>query len=385
MLYKTNYIDFSEWNEYSSSSINGLARLININNYEIAAFTREYMYSSSSSSSYHIKRQIKIYNKYNDKWRILTENWVNSSNLGRILLFTFNQYTKEFQISSRITKIQNYKPEKYNIITFKTIDLNQNIKTELKCNVTKINGNIGGMFCDDKNRVHVIVDDQQYIWNIANSNIQMGMQHLQNIFYDCYHDGSDSAYTRFILVPSKKVILIIGAYDHKKKWCNSFRPFGIWKYCLITNKCIELGFAFEYSITSCALTIDEKYVIIAGEQSHNNNADIFILDLTSNEYKLYKSQIKLPLFGICNYWMNMIIIGGPIDEILINGWIKKLFKTKEFEHLSLPPTYLIRMISQWLDQCMLHVFYSQPEYNRPWTIHSKHYEIRLSQILDSIY
>ena len=43
-------------------------------------------------------------------------------------------------------------------------------------------------------------------------------------------------------------------------------------------------------------------------------------------------------------------------EILIIGWIKELFKTKEFKDLILPPIYLLKMISSWYDEEVLHWF-----------------------------
>ena len=49
-----------------------------------------------------------------------------------------------------------------------------------------------------------------------------------------------------------------------------------------------------------------------------------------------------------------------MDEILTNGYINQLFKQYQFKKSLLPPTYLIKMISKWYSQPMLHVFYSNP-------------------------
>ena len=50
----------------------------------------------------------------------------------------------------------------------------------------------------------------------------------------------------------------------------------------------------------------------------------------------------------------MLIQMNIMHEILVIGWIRKLFKTKEFKDLRLLPMYLLKMICGWYDQEMIH-------------------------------
>ena len=67
-----------------------------------------------------------------------------------------------------------------------------------------------------------------------------------------------------------------------------------------------------------------------------------------------ESKITLPHIAPC------IIITMYVNcETLVIGWIKKLFANKEFKDLILPPIYLLKMISLWYDQEMVHWFTSE--------------------------
>ena len=64
-----------------------------------------------------------------------------------------------------------------------------------------------------------------------------------------------------------------------------------------------------------------------------------------------QSKITLPKAGPCT-----IIAMDVKCEILIIGWIKELFRTKEFKDLILPPIYLLKMIALWHNEQMIHWF-----------------------------
>ena len=62
-----------------------------------------------------------------------------------------------------------------------------------------------------------------------------------------------------------------------------------------------------------------------------------MLDISNcdeNSYKLKQCNVKCPNIG-----KNILIRsgGGIKDELLVIGWIKRLFKTKKFKDILLPP------------------------------------------------
>ena len=102
------------------------------------------------------------------------------------------------------------------------------------------------------------------------------------------------------------------------------------------------------------LSANEKFVIIAGGNEVDNdmihgdinyNDKLFVLDISDdNGYKLKESSIKPPN----TLSSQMILMGGEIeDELLVIGWIKQLFETKEFKKILLPPMYIMKMIGLW--------------------------------------
>ena len=62
-------------------------------------------------------------------------------------------------------------------------------------------------------------------------------------------------------------------------------------------------------------------------------------------------------------------MGGIFDEYLVVGWIKELFKTNEFKHLSFPPMYLIQLIVKRYSEEEIHWMYHKAHIdNRHFTI-----------------
>ena len=181
-----------------------------------------------------------------------------------------------------------------------------------------------------------------------------------------------------IHVPSKDIILLIGGHVEYRY------NFGIWIYSLKTKQAKKLDdISFNYSHVSSALTSCENYVIIASKKVQhasqfdmcNENDEIFVLDIRDdNEYKLRKCDIKLPKAGMCN----ISRIGGIKDKYLVVGWIKELFKSKEFKDLSFPPMYLIQLIVVRYNQEEIHWIY---QYS--WEDH-RHFAINVKQILRSL-
>ena len=191
--------------------------------------------------------------------------------------------------------------------------------------------------------------------------------------------------TYCIYVKSKQVLLLIGGGTYNSP---NIRPFGIWKYCLKKKKWSQVKeVAFNLMDVRCALSANEKYVIIVGGGDETDgtvgmidNDKIFVLDITDdNNYKLRECSIKIPN-SQCYPSPEIVLMGGEIEhELLVIGWIKKLFKTTEFKDLSLPPMYIMKMIGLWYNQEELH--WIQHHW---WNKRSDHYLMTLSQILSSL-
>ena len=99
---------------------------------------------------------------------------------------------------------------------------------------------------------------------------------------------------------------------------------------------------------------------------------ILVLDIRDdnyNNYKLIECKIKCPQEGC----FGIVRIGGIENELLVIGWIKRLFKTKEFKNLVLPPMYLMKIVLLWYGQEMIH-----------WFGQRTHYAIELRHILSSL-
>ena len=389
-----NYIDIQipKWNEIKLPNFitnYNIEHLTKINRYQIAAIinrdTKNELYSNIQNRKMKHNeicyREILIYNIHNETWKIL-ENKLNFKD--NILLFRFNQINKQLEI---IYLSNNHNLNWYNPLVLKYIGVKSNLQFQPEYKILLIpkDYDVGGVFCHDKNTIHIVprgaaikdtYAEKEHIWHITNNQLI-----TQNIPYASFDNYRPAERMVSILVPSKKMILRIVQYeDFSGPRYQAFK-IGIWKYCLIQNKWNKLNLNISHSaVTSCVLTPDEQYVIIANEDN------IYILDLQCNEeYKMKQSPIKLPPYKVGlnhEYCINMIILGGPMDLILTYGWIRKLFQ--KFKHLLLPHKYLIEMISKWYSQPTLHVFYTQNQYHNNYktVTKSKHYEILLCQILD---
>ena len=409
---KSNYIhdntNIPKWSNNRSSSIKELEYLVKINEYQIAALTKH-------RTATYIYRKVQIYNNNNNKWIVLKDN---IKYIDHVLLFTFDRLAGEIELyytqkGSLLNKKDSYhkceivfKKQIFAIIknnknkmTPTVLQMKQkyillteeNIKESLSGNVFEkdymfgvlMRVRFGGIFLDNDKQMHVIInqENEHIVWNTKTGDVF-------SKFLKYQFENISMRTTSFVWIPSKDIILMIGAFGcHIDNLpldnTHYIENVGIWQYCLIEHKWTKLNIKFPYYTVECVLTNDEKYVIITGGQMYNNNKwndDIFILDLTSEDYQLRKCKIKCPQSGNCNYWINTVILGGSKDEMLTDGWIKELFKLQQFKHLLLPPTYLIKMISQWYNQPMLHLFYGQPNNMIP----ARHYEIKVSTILDFI-
>ena len=110
---------------------------------------------------------------------------------------------------------------------------------------------------------------------------------------------------------------------------------------------------FKGYFVETVMTSDQRNVIIvpAFDEHDSHSNSIYVLTMNDNDvYSLRKSNIVRPEHGSCH----IAITGGIMDEILVIGYIKQLFKTKEFVHIQLPPFYIMQMIAGWYGIEMLH-------------------------------
>ena len=181
-----------------------------------------------------------------------------------------------------------------------------------------------------------------------------------------------------VYVKSKETLLLIGGA--RETLFDGLSPFGVWRYCMKENKWKEINeLSFSLQSVTCVISANERYVLIAGGKKISDNLSfdiseynykIFALDISDDSgYKLRECTIKAP--GIFSH---IILMGGEIeDELLVIGWIKQLFKTKEFKDLSLPPIYIMKIIGLWYNQEELH-----------WIGRKQHYVVGLNHILCSL-
>ena len=255
-------------------------------------------------------------------------------------------------------------------------DINTKLLSNFKCNygvgtdssMVNINGvfhsiggnDTGGAFNSKHRAINSDNDERAIIHDFK----QDGIEYLRNL--------------STIYVKSKQMILLIGGNDFYND-----KMMGIWQFCLNENQWDKLEqLEFDYDTVSCYLTSDQKYIVIGGGCTLRGNYmdKLYVLDIRKdNEYKLIESTIKLSSALQGNYKGNYKIIGsgGIKDEILVIGWIKELFKTSEFKVLSLPPMYIMKWVSLWYNQEMVHFL----DLN---TCEHNHYCIKLKHILNSL-
>merc|ERR1712154_753632 len=121
------------------------------------------------------------------------------------------------------------------------------------------------------------------------------------------------------------------------------------------------------------LSSNEEYIVIAGGSDEDRyDVDIIhILDIRNlDAFILQQSKIKCPMSGNHKIFR---IGGGLKDELLINGWIKKLYK--------LAPLDIVEVIQAFYSQESIHWIQRS---NNWGTIKKKHFAIYIKDILSSL-
>ena len=153
-----------------------------------------------------------------------------------------------------------------------------------------------------------------------------------------------------IHVPSQNIILLIGANCQHG-------PSVIWKYEINTKLWTPTGInTLWFTLSSAILTTSEKVVVIAGYDKALCNK-LYILNIEDPvNYTLNHCTIGCPVPDARNSVLS--VTGGDVDcELLVIGWIKKLFETENFSTLQLLPLYLMQSVVPWLSCEQLHWIY----------------------------
>eukprot|EP01084_Bolivina_argentea_P156706 273100_1 len=173
---------------------------------------------------------------------------------------------------------------------------------------------------------HLIGNRKHFVWNNTKSVFEM----LCVFGRGCRIDNSSLVY-----VPSKNIIL-------------SMSNFNIWRYCLMRNKWTLIHEIKVNILPSMPiLTSDENFTIFA--DSRNNI--LYVLDIRDkNDYILTKTKVCHPRA----YCMMARTGNKSKDNCIVIGWIKKLFKLKQFNKLQIPPFDIMQLIFRWYNSEMFH-------------------------------
>ena len=217
-----------------------------------------------------------------------------------------------------------------------------------------------------------------------------------------------------IFVESKQLILLIGVQDQG----TSRRPGSLGSIWTFSTKYISEntwqrieGVTFDFNRVSAVLSADQQFVIIAGgqkmspvmEQGPQGVSDaIYVLDMRDDRnFVLRECFIRCPAFGQCITLRTGN--GFSVDNhLLIVGWIRRVFRNKDMNHMLMPPDGVMRLIIEWYDKELLHWIYCSslewfdrfnvsddeeiegPE-NAPSPVESDHFVIPMQDVLTSSF
>ena len=194
-------------------------------------------------------------------------------------------------------------------------------------------------------------------------------QQMRNENMLCVHEH---LYGKEIYISSKRQILLIGGRHTRNREANMGQtmPKHPWIYSLESNEWTKVeNVIFARMMFDAVLTSNQRYIVICGGSFSES---IHVLDMkTENEWQLRKSTIVLPKKEHCK----LLITGGfeSKDEVLVIGYIRNCFQSKEFENIQLPPTYIMMMVAERYRAEMIH-----------WIKDNEHHAIYLKDLLSSL-
>lgn len=230
-----------------------------------------------------------------------------------------------------------------------------------------------------------VTDDKIHFFNDHNAHC-IGSIAPNNKAFNIFHDTFDYKWKRTyscsfdhpsVYVPSKSCIVLLGGGDDD---IGAFKPFS-WKYCLKTEKWSKIkNVLLECYGSKAVLTSNQRYIIVCGGWRKNNHGTasksdaIYIIDMKNKKWKLRKSKIRSPAKVPCK-----IVTTGGVDskgDILVIGYIRECFESKEFEQIQFPPTHIMMLIASFESSEMLHWIKLFDDNNGP-----AHFGIYLKDIL----
>ena len=151
-----------------------------------------------------------------------------------------------------------------------------------------------------------------------------------------------------IHVPSKGIILMIGGrgcgkeeqrpvYPASEKTEQNSQMIGIWRYHIASDRWEQIeGIEFNYYLSGCVLSSDERYVIIMGGYRFRNKKGprklwswpseyIHVLDIKHDDsYKLWRSPVESPIFEVG--YTSFVARTGNLKQynLLKSGWIRRV-------------------------------------------------------------
>ena len=192
-----------------------------------------------------------------------------------------------------------------------------------------------------KGQLHFFDESSHHIWNGksgSGASLEMVSKYSWGVMSTYVH-------SRFIAVPTKGIILLIGG----RRACATMQyDFEILKYSVEAKQWSGTGIEFKYWRPTVVLTPSETYVLLAGGIRFGDNEfgeNIHVLDIQDDaKWTLYESKVRIPK----DIEHHLAVTGGVENDHLVIGWTRDLFKKQEYLNLAFPPLYLLQMIGKWL-------------------------------------
>ena len=248
------------------------------------------------------------------------------------------------------------------------------------------------------------------IWNASNQQWEPNVISFSR--WEDHFQFEDNAVS-LVYVESQNIILLFGGTmsgDYQYVY------LGIWGYDIAKSEWTWVEeIAFNFTFCDVALTTNEEYVVIVGgrpltrdesnEEIEMEKDRIFILDIRNqNKYELWGTSIQV---GQCtkgfyvgldvnrrwfkqNRWgYNCQITRGSTqyDNLLISGWIRRLFASEGFVGVTLPAQIVYQLVGEFkgLDD-MVHWIFMTTEVRDDRSIKSvyaQHHAMPLREILSA--
>eukprot|EP01084_Bolivina_argentea_P272614 464215_1 len=140
----------------------------------------------------------------------------------------------------------------------------------------------------------------------------------------------------------------------------------IWKYSLVSDKWKPIGCdCVNEPFVDSILTYNEQNIVLI-----NKNGDIFVWNW-QHDKQLKKCKLRIPSGFGRDFHLSRT--GEYKNEILVNGFVKQLFQCDKFKELQCPPTYIIKLISNfYISAELIHVLCKRGIWYEHFAIDIKH-------------